>query len=54
MGFSRYASAQWQGDLKTGQGRLSTPQSGLFADQKGTSKNRQIENTHRDMAVRSR
>lgn len=30
MGFKRYATAHWEGDLKTGQGRMSTPQSGLF------------------------
>jgi osmotically inducible protein OsmC len=33
MGFKRYATAHWQGDLKTGRGAMSTPQSGLFADQ---------------------
>ena len=33
MGFKRYATAHWQGDLKTGKGGMSTPQSGLFADQ---------------------
>jgi osmotically inducible protein OsmC len=30
MGFTRHATARWEGDLKTGQGRMSTPQSGLF------------------------
>lgn len=30
MGFKRYATAHWEGDLKSGQGRMSTPQSGLF------------------------
>ena len=30
MGFKRFATAHWEGDLKTGQGRMSTPQSGLF------------------------
>lgn len=30
MGFKRHATAFWEGDLKTGQGRMSTPQSGLF------------------------
>ena len=30
MGFKRHATAHWEGDLKTGQGRMSTPQSGLF------------------------
>ena len=32
MGISRHATAHWEGDLKTGQGLLSTPQSGLMAD----------------------
>ncbi|MGJ7903593.1 OsmC family protein [Lysobacter sp. 1R34A] len=32
MGISRHATAHWEGDLKSGQGRLSTPQSGLLAD----------------------
>lgn len=32
MGISRHATARWEGDLKTGKGRLSTPQSGLLAD----------------------
>lgn len=34
MGFKRYATAWWEGDLKSGRGAMSTPQSGLFADQK--------------------
>lgn len=33
MAFKRYATAYWQGDLKTGKGAMSTPQSGLFAEQ---------------------
>ncbi|MFA6985344.1 MAG: OsmC family protein [Arenimonas sp.] len=33
MGFKRYATAHWEGDLKTGRGAMSTPQSGLFAEQ---------------------
>ncbi len=48
MGFKRYATAHWEGDLKAGQGRMSTPQSGLFdgtrysygtrfGDEKGTN-----------------
>ena len=48
MGFKRYATAHWEGDLKTGQGRMSTPASGLFdgtrysfnsrfGDEKGTN-----------------
>jgi osmotically inducible protein OsmC len=32
MGISRYATAHWEGDLKSGQGKLSTPESGLMAD----------------------
>ena len=32
MGISRHATAHWEGDLKSGQGKLSTPQSGLMAD----------------------
>ena len=31
MGISRHAAAHWEGDLKTGQGKLDTPQSGLLA-----------------------
>jgi osmotically inducible protein OsmC len=34
MGFKRYATAWWEGDLKSGRGCMSTPQSGLFAEQK--------------------
>ena len=34
MGFKRYATAFWEGDLKAGRGAMSTPQSGLFADQR--------------------
>ena len=33
MGFKRFATAWWKGDLKSGHGRISTPQSGLFTDQ---------------------
>ena len=32
MGISRYATAHWEGDLKSGRGRLSTPESGLMQD----------------------
>jgi len=32
MGISRFATAHWQGDLKSGSGKLSTPASGLLAD----------------------
>jgi lipoyl-dependent peroxiredoxin len=34
MGFKRFATAHWEGDLKSGKGAMSTPQSGLFADQR--------------------
>lgn len=34
MGFKRFATAYWEGDLKSGKGAISTPQSGLFSDQK--------------------
>ena len=48
MGFKRHATAHWEGDLKSGQGRLATPQSGAFdglrysfnsrfADEKGSN-----------------
>lgn len=30
MGISRHATAHWEGDLKSGKGQLSTPQSGLM------------------------
>lgn len=32
MSITRRATAHWQGDLKTGQGTLATPASGLLAD----------------------
>ena len=32
MGISRYATAHWEGDFKSGQGKLNTPASGLMAD----------------------
>jgi len=32
MAISRHATAHWSGDLKTGGGTISTPQSGLMAD----------------------
>ena len=32
MGISRHATAHWEGDLKSGSGKLSTPASGLLAD----------------------
>ncbi len=32
MAIQRSATAHWEGDLKSGQGRISTPASGLLAD----------------------
>lgn len=32
MGISRHATAHWEGDLKSGTGKLGTPQSGLLTD----------------------
>ena len=32
MGISRKATAHWEGDLKSGQGSISTPDSGLMQD----------------------
>ena len=57
MGVTRHANAHWEGDLKTGQGRLDTPQSGLmeatrygfnsrFGDQKGTNPEELIAAAH--------
>ena len=57
MGISRHATAHWEGDLKTGKGQLSTPQSGLmdntgygfnsrFGDQKGTNPEELIAAAH--------
>lgn len=40
MGFKRIATARWQGDLMAGKGSMSTPQSGLFADQNYSFKTR--------------
>ena len=40
MAFKRYADARWQGDLQAGSGSMSTPQSGLFADQSFSFKTR--------------
>lgn len=31
MAISRYATAHWEGDLKSGNGQIDTPQSGLMA-----------------------
>lgn len=30
MAITRHATARWEGDLKSGRGRLDTPQSGVF------------------------
>ncbi len=57
MGISRHATAHWEGDLKSGLGRLSTPQSGLmentryafssrFGDEKGTNPEELIAAAH--------
>lgn len=34
MAFKRFATAYWEGNLKSGKGAMSTPQSGLFDGQK--------------------
>lgn len=57
MGISRYATAHWEGDLKSGYGKLNTPASGLladtpygfnsrFGDQKGTNPEELIAAAH--------
>jgi osmotically inducible protein OsmC len=57
MSITRYATAHWQGDLKTGQGTLATPASGLldgtrygfntrFGDAKGTNPEELIAAAH--------
>lgn len=57
MGISRHATAHWEGDLKTGNGKLNTPASGLladtpygfnsrFGDQKGTNPEELIAAAH--------
>ncbi len=57
MGISRHATAHWEGDLKTGKGQLSTPQSGLmentryafnsrFGEEKGTNPEELIAAAH--------
>lgn len=33
MALKRFATAHWEGDIQTGKGGMSTPQSGLFDDQ---------------------
>lgn len=40
MAFKRYADARWNGGLQSGKGSISTPQSGLFADQNFSFKTR--------------
>jgi lipoyl-dependent peroxiredoxin len=41
MALKRFATAHWAGDIQTGKGGMSTPQSGLFktrfGDEKGTN-----------------
>lgn len=57
MALKRYATAHWEGDLKAGQGRISTPASGLlddtrygfstrFGDEKGTNPEELIAAAH--------
>ncbi|TWR10094.1 OsmC family peroxiredoxin, partial [Xanthomonas vasicola] len=57
MGISRHATAHWEGDLKTGKGQLSKPQSGLmdntryafssrFGDERGTNPEELIAAAH--------
>ena len=43
MGFKRIASACWEGDLIAGKGSMSTPQSGMFADQNYSFKTRFVD-----------
>ena len=40
MAFKRYADARWNGDLQSGKGNMSTPQSGLFDAQNFSFKTR--------------
>ena len=57
MGISRKATARWEGDLKSGRGTISTPDSGLmqdtryafnsrFGDEKGTTPEELIAAAH--------
>ena len=57
MAITRHATAHWEGDLKSGQGRLDTPHSGLlagtrygfntrFGDEKGTNPEELIAAAH--------
>ncbi len=40
MALKRIATAHWEGDIQAGKGGMSTPQSGLFADQNYSFKTR--------------
>jgi lipoyl-dependent peroxiredoxin len=40
MAMKRFATAHWEGDIQAGKGGMSTPQSGLFADQNYSFKTR--------------
>ena len=40
MALKRFADAVWNGDLQSGKGSISTPQSGLFAEQNFSFKTR--------------
>ena len=40
MTIKRHATAHWEGNLESGQGRMSTPQSGLFDDTRYSFKTR--------------
>lgn len=57
MSITRHATARWEGDLKSGQGQLDTPQSGLFhgtrygfnsrfGDEKGTNPEELVAAAH--------
>ena len=57
MSITRHATARWEGDLKSGQGRLDTPQSGVFdktrygfntrfGDEKGTNPEELVAAAH--------
>lgn len=57
MAITRYATAHWEGDLKSGRGRLDTPQSGLldgtrygfgsrFGEDKGTNPEELVAAAH--------
>lgn len=40
MALTRFATAHWEGDIQSGKGGISTPQSGLFQDQNYSFKTR--------------